>query len=200
MALPVRQRFTFEDYLVLEETSTVKHEYSDGHVWAMAGGTPEHGALAANVIALLARQLRDRPCRIFTSDVRIRVKATGLATYPDVSVVCGEQQVDPDDPKGSTLINPSLIVEVLSPSTEDYDRGEKLAHYKQVASLEEVVLVAYEERRLEIWRREGDHWTLHVSRGEGAAAVTSLGCELSLAEVYRNPLSGSDRAAARLAD
>jgi Uma2 family endonuclease len=192
MALPVHQRFSFEDYLALEETSTVKHEFSDGHVWAMAGGTPEHGALAANVIALLASQLRDRPCRIFTSDVRIRVKATGLATYPDVSVVCGKQKTDPDDPKGSTLINPSLIVEVLSPSTEDYDRGEKLAHYKQIPSLDEIVLVAHEERRLEIWRREGDHWTLHVGRGEETASVASLGCELPLADVYRNPLPGSD--------
>jgi Uma2 family endonuclease len=192
MALPVHQRFSFEDYLALEETSTVKHEFSDGHVWAMAGGTPDHGALAANVIALLASQLRDRPCRIFTSDVRIRVKATGLATYPDVSVVCGRQQTDPDDPKGSTLINPSLIVEVLSPSTEDYDRGEKLAHYKQIPSLDEVVLVAHEEPRLELWRREGDYWTLHVSRGEETASVASLGCELSLADVYRNPLPGSD--------
>jgi Uma2 family endonuclease len=188
----VHQRFTFEDYLVLEETSTVKHEFSGGQVWAMAGGTPEHGALAANVIALLASQLRDRPCRIFTSDVRIRVKATGLATYPDVSVVCGKQQTDPDDPKGTTLVNPSLIVEVLSPSTEDYDRGETLAHYKQIPSLDEIVLVAHEEQRLEIWRREGDHWTLHVSRGEETASVASLGCELSLTEVYRNPLPGSD--------
>ena len=128
----------------------------------------------------------------FTSDVRIRAKATGLATYPHVSVVCGRQQTDPDDPKGSTRINPSLIVEVLSPSTEDYDRGEKLAHYKQIPSLDEVVLVAHEEPRLELWRREGDYWTLHVSRGEEPASVASLGCELSLADVYRNPLPGSD--------
>ena len=92
----------------------------------------------------------------------------------------------------SFLINPSLIVEVLSPSTEDYDRGEKLAHYKQIPSLEEVILVAHEERRLELWRRAGDHWTLHVSRGEETASVASLGCELSLADVYRNPLPGSD--------
>lgn len=188
MAFPARQRFTFEDYLALEEVSTVKHEFLDGQVWAMAGGTIDHGALAANVIGLFTAQLRDRPCRVLTSDVRIRVKATGLATYPDASVICGEQQTDPDDPKGETLINPSVIVEVLSPSTEDYDRGDKLANYRQIPSLQEVLLVAHEERRMELWRRESGHWTLYVSRGEEIASLVSIGCELPLSEVYRNPL------------
>lgn len=189
MVLYAHQRFTFEDYLALEEISTVKHEFLDGTVLAMAGGTPDHGALAANVIALLGGQLRDRPCRVFTSDVRIRVKATGLATYPDVSVVCGEQQLDPDDREGNTIVNPRVIVEVLSPSTEDYDRGDKLAHYKRIPSLEEILLVAHEERRIELWRRESDHWTLHLSRGEEAASATSIACELPLRDVYRNPLA-----------
>jgi Uma2 family endonuclease len=184
-----RQRFTFQDYLSLEEASTVKHEFLDGHVWAMAGGTPEHGALAANVIALLANQLRGRACRVFTSDVRIRVRATGLATYPDVSVVCSRQETDPDDPKGNTLINPQVLVEVLSPSTEDYDRGEKLAHYKQIPSIQEIVLVAHEEQRIELWRREGDHWILVVARRDATAVLESLDCELPLLEVYRNPLA-----------
>lgn len=188
MPFPAHQRFTFEDYLALEETSTVKHEFLDGIVWAMAGGTPDHGALAANLIVLLGSQVRDRPCRVFTSDVRIRIKATGLATYPDVSVICGEQQTDPDDPRGDTIVNPRVVAEVLSPSTEDYDRGEKLAHYKRIPSLEEILLVAHEERRIELWRRESDHWTVHVSRGEDSASVTSIGAELPLREVYRNPL------------
>jgi Uma2 family endonuclease len=190
MVFPVRQRFTFEDYLLLEETSRAKHEFLNGHVWAMAGGTPEHGAVAANLIVLLGSQLRDRPCRVFTSDVRIRVKATGLGTYPDVSVVCGQLQTDPDDRKGNTVINPLVIVEVLSPSNEDYDRGEKLAHYKQIDSLREIVLVAHEEPRIEIWRREGERWLLHVARGDDLPRLESLGCDLSLAEVYRNPLQG----------
>jgi Uma2 family endonuclease len=184
-----RQRFAFQDYLVLEEASTVKHEFLDGHVWAMAGGIPEYGALAASVIALIANQLRGRPCRVFTSDVRIRVRATGLATYPDVSVICGRQETDPDDLKGNTLINPTVLVEVLSSSTEDYDRGEKLAHYKQIPSVQEIVLVAHEEQRIELWRRESDHWMLAVARRDATAVLESLGCELPLSEVYRNPLA-----------
>lgn len=188
MVYPVRQRFTFEDYLLLEETSRAKHEFLNGHVWAMAGGTPEHGAVAANLIALLANQLRDRPCRVFTSDVRVRVKATGLGTYPDVSVVREELKTDPEDRKGNTVVNPIVIVEVLSPSSEDYDRGEKLAHYKQIDALREIVLVAHEERRIEIWRREGERWLLLVARGDELARLESLGCDLPLAEVYRNPL------------
>jgi Uma2 family endonuclease len=186
MVLPVHQRFTFEDYLVLEETSTVKHEFSDGYVWAMAGGTPDHGALAANVIALLASQLRERPCRIFTSDVRIRVKATGLATYPDVSVVCGKQQSDPDDPKGNTLINPSLIVEVLSPSTEDYDRGEKLSHYQQLPGLREVLIASHREPKLTVYRREGADWTARVAGPGESLPLASIGGVIAVDEVYRD--------------
>jgi Uma2 family endonuclease len=186
----VRHRFLFDEYLALEERGAIKHEFLDGQVWAMAGGSPDHGAVAANIIALLSTQLRGRPCRVFTSDVRIRVKATGLATYPDVSVVCGKQEMDPEDPKNTTVINPSLIVEVLSPSTEDYDRGEKLAHYKQIPSLQEVVLVAHEENRIELWRRLADRWSLDVFRGDGTAALVSLSCQLPLTDVYRNPLSG----------
>jgi len=186
--VPARQRFSFEDYVALEEIASVKHEFLDGHVWAMAGGTPEHGAIAANAIALLVSQLRDRPCRVFTSDVRVRVEATGLGTYPDVSVVCGQMQTDPQDRKGSTIVNPVLLIEVLSPSTEDYDRGEKVFHYKQVPSLNEIILIAHEERRIEIWRRQGDRWTLDAVRGDRTASLESIGCDLPLAEVYRNPL------------
>ena len=109
--LPVHQRFTFEDYLVLEETSTVKHEFSDGYVWAMAGGTPEHGLMAVNVASVLRGQLVDRRCRVYNSDVRVRVRATGLATYPDVSVVCGRLERDPEDE--NSIVNPVVLVEVL---------------------------------------------------------------------------------------
>lgn len=184
-----RQKFSFDDYLALEEISAAKHEFLDGHVWAMAGGTPEHGAVTANIIVLLGTQLRDRPCRVFTSDVRIRVEATGLATYPDVSVVCGRMHTDPQDRTGATVVNPAVVVEVLSPSTEDYDRGEKLAHYKQIPSLQEIVLVAHEEPRIEVWRRAGDGWTLQAISGDGAGSLEAVGCELPIREIYRNPLS-----------
>lgn len=189
MVQPVRQRFTFVDYLQLEEDSGVKHEFLDGVAWAMAGGSPDHAAIAGNITTLLNIALRDKQCRVFSSDLRIRVKATGLSTYPDVSVICGSLELDPEDRKGHTVLNPRLLVEVLSPSTEQYDRGEKLAHYKQIQSLDEIVLVAHDERRLEIWRREGPTWTLRVARGTEAAELERLGCSLPLDDVYRNPLS-----------
>ena len=166
----------------------MKHEFLDGNVWAMAGGSPDHAGIAANVSTSLGTQLRDRPCRVFSSDLRIRVKETGLGTYPDLSVVCGRLELDPDDPKQQTVVNPRVIVEVLSPSTEAYDRGEKLEHYKRIPSLEDVVLVAHDRRRLEVWHRERDGWTLDVLHDDGAVELRAIGCKLSLEEVYRNPL------------
>jgi Uma2 family endonuclease len=155
MVEPARQRFTFDEYLLLEERSSVKHEFLGGHVWAMSGGPPEHAAIAASVIALLGALLRDERCRVFSSDLLVRVEKTGLATYPDVTVVCGSLAYDPEDPKRHTITNPRLLCEVLSPSTRDYDRGEKLDHYKQIESLEEVMLVDPETRTVEIWTRSG---------------------------------------------
>lgn len=108
---------------------------------------------------------------MFSSDLRIRVVETGLGTYPDVSVVCGPLELDPADPRGHTVTNPVLVIEVLSPSTEDYDRGEKLAAFKRIASLREVVLVAHDERRLEIWRRVGAIWTTEIVRGDAFARL-----------------------------
>ena len=189
MSQPARQHFSFQEYVRLEESSTVKHEFLDGLVWAMAGGSPDHAAVAVNVSTLLATQLRDRPCRVFGSDLRVRVKETGLGTYPDVSVVCGRLELDPDDPQGHTVTNPVLLVEVLSPSTDAYDRGEKLAHYKRIPSLQEVVLVAYDRRQLEVWRREGSGWILDVAHGDQRAPLRSVSCELPLGEVYRDPLA-----------
>lgn len=115
----VRQRFDFSDYLSLEENSTVKHEFLGGLVWAMAGGSPDHARIAANITAWISAQLAGRPCAVFSSDLRVRVLATGLATYPDVTVVCGPLEFDPQDPKAHTVTNPALIVEILTPSTEE---------------------------------------------------------------------------------
>jgi Uma2 family endonuclease len=186
-----RQHHSFAEYLGVEAISQVKHEYLDGHVWAMAGGSPEHAAIAVNVAVLLATALRDRPCRVYNSDLRVRVRASGLATYPDLSVVCGALQTDPDDPGGNTAINPMLLVEILSPSTQDYDRGEKLAHYKRIASVREILLIAQDQRKLELWRRTDTGWVLEVAAGaQEQLRLTSLDCTIDLAEVYRNPLAG----------
>ena len=132
MGVPARQRFTFDEYLLLEEIAEVKHEFLDGEVWAMAGGSPEHAA-----------------------------------------------------------INPRAIVEVPSPSTEDYDRGEKLSHYQTIPSLEEIVLVAHDRQEIEVVRREADGtWSRHVAGVGQSAYLTSIACELSVAEAYRDPLAG----------
>ena len=189
MPQAARQRFSFRDYLRLEEESAVKHEFLDGQAWAMAGGSPEHSAICANVVVLLGTQLRGRPCRVYESNLRVRIRATGLGTYPDVSVICDRLEVDPEDPTGHTALNPRLLVEVLSPSTAEYDRGEKLSHYQQIEPLEEVVLVAHDARRLDVWRREPDgSWVCTAYDGDAVATLRSVGCELAVTEVYRNPL------------
>jgi Uma2 family endonuclease len=185
----LRARFSYADYVALEAESTIKHEFLDGVVYAMSGGTPEHGAIAAQIIGLLSAQLAGKRCRVFTSDVRVRVAATGLGTYPDISVVCGSLELDPEDAKGHTIGNPCLIVEVLSPSTEDYDRGEKLAHYKRIASLSEVVLVAHDAQRIDVWRREGLRWASYGFDTGATAELTSVGCTLAVDDVYRDPLA-----------
>lgn len=189
MAQAARQRFTYEEYLRLEETASVRHEFLDGQVWAMAGGTPDHSAIAVNVATVLSNQLRSRPCRVFGSDLRIRVLATGLGTYPDVSVVCGALETDPEDRKGHTVVNPTVVVEVLSPSTEEYDRGEKLSHYQRVPSVQEVVLVAHDRREVTVHRRGTGGWSRHVAKDDGTARLESIGCDLPLPEVYRDPLA-----------
>jgi Uma2 family endonuclease len=174
----------------LEEESVVKHEFLDGEVWAMAGGSPEHAALTMRVGRLLGNHLEGRPCQVYGSDLRIRVSATGLTTYPDVSVVCTRLELDPEDPTGHTALNPIVLVEVQSPSTEAYDRGEKLAHYKRIASLREVVLIAQDTRFVELWSRRSDgEWTRSEYRDQERVPVHALDCEFSLDDLYRDPLA-----------
>jgi Uma2 family endonuclease len=182
------RQYTIQEFVRLEEYSNVRHEYLAGQIYAMAGGTPEHGTWAANVIGLLTAQLRGRSCRVQTSDVRIRVRATGLDTYPDVSVVCGHAERDAEDP--DAIVNPTVLVEILSPSTEEYDRGEKFEHYRRIPSLREVVLVAHDGPRVEVFRAgEGDWISISAERGQ-TVRLESLGCDLPVDEVYRDPLGG----------
>jgi Uma2 family endonuclease len=191
MTQAARQRFTFQDYLALEDVAAVKHEFLDDAVWAMAWRTPEHAAICVNVSTLLSNAARGKPCRVYSSDLRVRVKQTGLGTYPDVTVVCGALELDAEDAKGRTASNPRVIVEVLSPSTEDYDRGEKLGHYKRIASLEEVLLVAHDRREIEVVRREADgSWSRHVAGAGERVRLAAFGFEVEVDEVYRDPLAG----------
>ncbi len=179
-----RAGFTYADYLDVEEASVVKHEFLEGVVYAMAGGSPEPAAIQANVIRHLGNALEGGPCRVYTGDLRIRVVETGLATYPDASVICGSLELDPEDAKGHTGTNPSLLVEVLSPSTEKYDRGDKLAHYKRIPSLREVMLVAHDDRRVDLWRRTTRGWTQLVFHEGQHVQLESLGCTVAVDEIY----------------
>jgi Uma2 family endonuclease len=190
MAQAAHHRFSFDEYLLLEQDSDVKHEFLGGQVWAMSGGTPEHAAISANVVTLLNVGLRGKPCRAHTSDLRIRVPATGLGTYPNAAVICGHIELDPEDRKGHTVLNPRVLVEVLSPSTEEYDRGEKLRNYKLIPSVEEIVLVAHDGREIEVHRREAEGtWSREVARKGESARLRSVECDLPVDEIYRDPLA-----------
>jgi Uma2 family endonuclease len=180
-----RHEYTFREYLELEEVSNTRHEYFDGEIYAMAGGTPEHAALSAAVTIALGTALRGSRYRVFSSDLKVRVRATGFATYPDVTVVCGEPELDPES--DTTVVNPIVVVEGLSRSTEVYDRGEKLSQYKQIGSLQECLLVAHDTRRLELHRRGDDRqWIVETAEGDAALSLASLGVQLSVEDVYRD--------------
>lgn len=181
-------RYTYQDYVWLEEESSTRHEFLFGEITAMVRGTPEHAAMAAEIIGQLREQLEGKPCRVFTSDLGVRVMATGLATYPDASVVCGPTQRDPE--KKTNVLNPRVLVEITSDSTEAYDRGEKLAHYQRIASLREVMLVAHDERRVDLWRRVDERWTQISAHANDEVALHSLGdLRLLVDAIYFDPLA-----------
>jgi Uma2 family endonuclease len=191
MTEPARKlTFTFAEYLKQEKQSQIKHELLDGEIFAMAGGTIEHARLASKIDRLLGNQLQGRPCEAFSSDLRIRVLATGLGTYPDLSIVCGHIETDPED--RDTLVNPIVLVEVLSDSTEAHDRGDKFAHYRRIPSLREYVLVSQHEPRIEVFRRnEGGSWTLYEAGQGQVAKLASIDCQLAVDEVYENALQST---------
>ncbi|MCU0255309.1 MAG: Uma2 family endonuclease, partial [Vicinamibacterales bacterium] len=174
-------------YLAAEAKAEVRHEYLAGDVWAMAGGTIEHGALMMAAAREIGIALRGKPCRAFSSDVRIRIPETDLATYPDLSVVCGRLQTATDDDQAIT--NPILVVEVLSDSTEAYDRGAKWAHYRRIASLREYVLVSQGEPLVELYRRtEGGRFELLEARAGQTIELASIGATIAVDALYVNPL------------
>jgi Uma2 family endonuclease len=189
MTAATRPRYTIDEYVRIEEYANLKHEYLDGQVWAMAGGTPEHARMAAAFSASLIAQLRGRPCAVYSSDARVRVLTTGLDTYPDVTVVCGGEQRDLGD--RLALTNPIVLVEVTSDSSEAYDRGEKLEHYKQIPSLRALVVVSHREPCIEVIRRADDGTWMKPEQARGGAQLplSSIKCVIDVDDVYRDPFS-----------
>jgi len=177
-------RLTETEYLDLERSLESRNEFFDGEVFAMSGGTPLHSQIASNLIQVIGRRLSGGRCVVYTSDLRLKVEATGLFTYPDLSVVCGPLQfaAGTDD----TVLNPTVIVEVLSDSTEAYDRGKKFENYRRMPSLREYLLVSQKEPRIEQFvRQENEQWLLREAAGlEATLALPSLEIKISLAEVF----------------
>jgi Uma2 family endonuclease len=185
MAHPEKtRRLTHAEYAALEAAASTRHEYYAGQVFAMAGGTPEHSLVASNVTRLLGNLLASKPCVVLNSDASVYVEATDLATYPDATVICGSVKRHPS--LENSVVNPVLIVEVLSPSTEAYDRGAKFSHYKRLSTFTEYLLVATDRFHVDRFVREPDG-TWRATEASGLTAVVTLAAvegSISLDEVY----------------
>lgn len=182
-ALPV---FTPEAYLSLERVSEIRHEYLDGFVYAMAGESPEHSTICFNLAVIVGSQLIDKPCRGFSPNMKIRTDESGMYAYPDLTVVCGEPLFH--DERRDVLVNPTVIFEVLSPSTEAYDRGEKFLRYRtHLATLKDYILITQSKPFIEHFSRQQDGaWLYTATSGlSESLALASIDCRLPLEEVYR---------------
>ncbi|HEX3070607.1 MAG TPA: Uma2 family endonuclease [Thermoanaerobaculia bacterium] len=178
-------RYTYADYVDLEMYSTGKHEFLDGEIYAMVSGSEEHSVLVAAMVHALGNAV-GRPCRVHTSDLRIYVESVGLATFPDCSVICGPLLQHEPSPK-ATALNPTVLVEVTSDSSEDYDRGPKLEYYRTIPTLREYVIVSHRERRIVIETRGDDGiWVTREATNGERIEVASLDATLIVDEVYRD--------------
>lgn len=184
---------TEKEYLEQERSSEIKHEYYRGEIFALPGVSRKHNLIVANLIGELRAQLKNTPCRIYASDMRLKIEKTGLFTYPDVMVVCGEERFSDD--RQDTLLNPEVIVEVLSDSTEGYDRGRKFEQYRKLVSLREYVLVAQNSEKIERFlKNESGYWVLTESDDENPRLrLESIPCELRHSEVYEKTVSSSQK-------
>ena len=179
-------RHTVAEYLRLEESSVEKHEYRDGEMLSMAGGTPRHSLIISNVVGEGRNALKGKPCRMYESNLRVRIPRSLLYTYPDATIVCGPLQFDPNDVNRMTIINPKVLIEVISTGTESYDRGEKFDRYRTLESLEEYILVNQAQPSVQSFLRQPDGtWSFAWFDGlEAVMRVRSVGIDLPLAEVY----------------
>lgn len=183
MAEPAQRRVRYDEYLAADAESEGRIELEDGTLFAMGGGTPDHALLAANWIGELHAALRGRPCRPYSSDLRIRVAAADAAFYPDVSVICGDVRAAEDDPHAAT--NPTVVVEVLSPSTQARDRGSKWAAYRHLRSLRHYVLVHAALESVEVFDRNDDGtWTLRILGPGDTVPLAALDAQLPMSALY----------------
>jgi len=189
MSVPQR-RFTSAEYLSLERTAEIRHELVDGQIIAMAGVTRRHALICDSLLERVRARLRGGPCQPYSSSLRVKIEATGNYTYPDLSVVCGQERFE--DGREDTLLNPRLIIEVLSPSTELHDRGWKFKNYQLISSFEEYVLVSQDEPRIERFLRQGEvGWLMTQVTGlDQVVRFESIECELPLAEIYEKIIFG----------
>jgi Uma2 family endonuclease len=178
--------FTFDEYVRLAEHSAARLEFWDGVILDMAGGTPRHSAICSNIGRILGSQLRGRPCRAYDATLKVRSTVVNRATFADATVVCGPLQLDPADRTRQTVLNPSILIEVHSPSTEADDCGPKLDCYKTIASVKAVVLVSQDERRIAVHEHQPDgRWSVRLHT-DGTAELKAIDCALPMDEVYED--------------
>ncbi len=182
-ALP-EQHISLEEYFKLEETSEIKYEYYQGKIFALAGASENHDLIAMAVGRCLGNQLDDTPCRPYSSDFRLKIEAMKVYTYPDISVICGETRLA--DGRQDVFTNPTVLIEILSESTEAYDRGQKTEFYRTIPSLREYLLIAQHRPHVERYRRQDADWLLtEYSTLAAEVMLDSIGCTLSLATIYK---------------
>lgn len=186
MAANPERRYTLEEYLELDRTSEERLEFRDGEVFCMSGGSEAHVEIESNLVAFLKPQLRERGCRAFVGNIRIKVPSAPPYRYADFSALCGKAEFE-EIGGVNALTNPQVIIEVLSPSTEAYDRGEKFTHYKSIPTLREYLLVAQHRPHVTRLYKQDDGKWVHTEADELTATLTldSLGCELPLSEIYQ---------------
>lgn len=190
-AVVTQAHYTAEEYIALERSATIKSEFHDGQIYAMTGASRAHSLITLNIGGELRSQLKNRPCEAYLTDMRVKAAEARSYHYPDIAVVCGKPEFE--DSHVDTLLNPTLLIEVLSPSTEAYDRGGKFAHYRKVESLREYLLVMQDQASIERYVRQGEVWMLTETLGlEASVALESINCVLSLREVYHKVLDDTE--------
>ncbi|SLM31969.1 conserved hypothetical protein [Desulfamplus magnetovallimortis] len=186
MLLQEKNNITPEEYLSLERDSEIKNEYFAGEMYAMAGASRSHNKISTNIVRVLGNQLIEKPCSIFSSEMKVKIEAIKKYTYPDIVVVCGNEEYD--DENNDILLNPVVIIEILSDSTEAYDRGDKFSHYQFIDSFAEYILISQYFQKIEKFIRKKDNTWIYskYEKTEDTITIHSINCQLSLSDVYKD--------------